>query len=189
MQSDDKDSLTRLLEDVEVAASDNACRYFNEQVTPCARCPARDDPRPCLMCALDDIASRLHALMPHDAKGVEIKPGDTIESPAKEQNRITDILLVPAIVEKDGTDVTTFALPHRYLWRVVQPDSWERLEQDAAKRVCEYAGAQRSIADAHKYSCINCPYDVPGPHTDRGCHERMRLDLVRRAKRLAGVEQ
>ena len=66
-----------------------------------------------------------------------------------------------------------------------RPDSWERLEEDAAKRVCEYAGAQKSIVDADRYTCLNCPYDEPGPHTDAGCNERMRLDLVRRAKALA----
>ena len=66
-----------------------------------------------------------------------------------------------------------------------RPDSWERLEEDAAKRVCEYAGAQKSIVDADRNTCLNCPYDEPGPHTDAGCNERMRLDLVRRAKALA----
>lgn len=65
------------------------------------------------------------------------------------------------------------------------PDSWESLEEDAVKRVCEYAGAKKSIADADSYTCIECPYDEPGLHTDAGCHERMRLDLVRRAKALA----
>ena len=66
-----------------------------------------------------------------------------------------------------------------------RPDSWECIEEDAAKRVCEYAGAQKSIADADRYTCLECPYDEPGPHTDAGCNERMRLDLVRRAKALA----
>ena len=70
-----------------------------------------------------------------------------------------------------------------------RPDSWERLEEDAAKRVCEYAGAQKSIVDANRFSCVDCPYDEPGPHTDAGCNERMRLDIVRRAKALAKKEE
>lgn len=70
-----------------------------------------------------------------------------------------------------------------------RPDSWERLEEDAAKPVCEYAGAQKSIVDADRYTCLNCPYDEPGPHTDAGCNERMRLDLVSRAKALAKKEE
>ena len=186
MQSD-KDSLTRLIEDVDIAAGDNACRYFNEQVTPCTECPVCNDPRPCIMCALDNIARRLHALMPHDAEGREIKVGDTIENVVGAQVQVTDVMALPVHVNDGGADRLSVGMP--YLWHVVEPDSWERLEQDAAKHVCEYAGAPRSIADADKYTCIDCPYDEPGPHTDKGCHERMRLDLVRRAKRLAGVEQ
>lgn len=191
MPSDGKDSLAKLLQDVDKATASYFydCGYFRSQREGdgCSKCPAGDFDSSCEKVMLDDISRRLHALMPHDAKGTEIKPGDTIESQTKEQKRITDILLVPAIVEEDGADVTTFGMP--YLWHVVEPDSWERLEADAAKCVCEYAGAQKSIADDDKYTCINCPYDEPGPHTDKGCHERMRLDLVRRAKMLAGVGQ
>lgn len=138
MQSD-KDSLTRLIEDVEAAAGNSACRYFNAQLGPCDGCPARDDPRPCLMCALDDIARRLHALMPHDADGREIRQGDTIEAAVGTQVQVTDVLTLPAIVKDEGACVETFAMP--WLWRVVQPDSWERLEEDATMLVCEYAGA------------------------------------------------
>lgn len=68
--------------------------------------------------------------------------------------------------------------------RVKRPDSWERLEADAKKRVCEYAGAQKSIVDDGRYSCTNCSYDEPGIYGD-GCNEKMRRDLVRRAKALA----
>lgn len=64
------------------------------------------------------------------------------------------------------------------------PDSWERLEEDAAKRVCEYAGAQKSFVHKEEYTCINCPYDEPGQFSSKGCNERMRLDLLRRAKAL-----
>lgn len=49
-----------------------------------------------------------------------------------------------------------------------RPDSWERLEEDAAKPVCEYAGAQKSIVDADRYTCLNCPYDEPGPIRTQG---------------------
>ena len=129
MQSDE-DSLTKLLQDVEVAASDNACRYFNEKVTPCAGCPARDDPRPCLMCALDDIARRLHALMPHDMDGREIKAGDTIKSTNAMQMDVTDVMALPVLIlDGDGTSRVAAGVPH--LWRVMEPDSWEKLEQDA----------------------------------------------------------
>lgn len=67
-----------------------------------------------------------------------------------------------------------------------RPDSWERLEEDAAKRVCEYAEAQKSLVHEDWYTCTNCPYDEPGQFLIEGCNERMRLDLLRRAKALAG---
>ena len=191
MQSDDKDSLTRLIEDVDKATASYfyGCGYFRSQREGdgCSKCPAEDCDSSCMQAAFDDIARRLHALMPHDMDGREIKAGDTIKSTNAMQMDVTDVMALPVfILDGDGTSRVAAGVPH--IWRVVEPDSWKRLEQDAAKRVCEYAGAQKSVADADKYSCINCPYDEPGPHTDRGCHERMRLDLVRRAKALAGVE-
>ena len=54
-------------------------------------------------------------------------------------------------------------------------DSWEQLEQDAVKAPCEYFG----FGDDD--SCFDCPAH------NRGCVEWMSLDLVRRAKALAGV--
>lgn len=187
MHSDEKDSLTKLIRDVESAEEEGCCGYFGRKSCSCTGCPVNDDDEPCDAFVYRDLARRLHALMPHDAEGREIRPGDTIEAAVGTQVHVTDVMALPAIVKDEGACVETFAMP--WLLRVVQPDSWERLEHDAAKLVCEYAGAQKSIADADKYTCINCPYDEPGPHTDKGCHERMRLDLVRRAKRLAGVEQ
>lgn len=172
MRSDGKDSMSMLIEDVDAAAGNNACRYFNAQLGPCKECPARDDPRPCLMCALDDIARRLHALMPHDRKGVEIKPGDTIEMTGhKKQVCITDVLTLPAIVKDEGACVETFAMP--WLWSVVQPDSWERLEEDATMLPHDYLTAKDTSDKRYGTEALTA----------------MSADLVRRAKRLAGVGQ
>lgn len=188
MQSDN-DSLTRLIEDVDKATASYfyGCGYFRSQREGdgCSKCPAEDCDSSCEKMMLDDIARRLHALMPHDAEGREIKVGDTIENVVGAQLQVTDVITLPVHVNDGGADRLSVGMP--YLWHVVEPDSWERLEADAAKLVCEYAGAPKSIADDDKYTCIDCPYDEPGPHTDKGCHERMRLDLVRRAKALAGV--
>ena len=186
MQSDE-DSLTRLIEDVDKATASYfyGCGYFRSQREGdgCSKCPAEDCDSSCEKMMLDDIARRLHALIPHDMDGREIRPGDMIEAAVGTQVQVTHVMALPVHVNDGGADRFSVVMP--YIWRVVEPDSWERLEQDAAKRVCEYAGAQKSVADADKYSCIDCPYDEPGPHTDKGCHERMRLDLVRRAKALA----
>lgn len=121
------------------------------------------------------------------ADGVEIRVGDTVYCDGDPEPLVVDSFDDPGYVY-----LTLAKNPDSMLYTIEpsllthkRPDSWERLEEDAAKRVCEYAGAQKSIVDADRYTCLNCPYDEPGPHTDAGCNERMRLDLVRRAKALA----
>lgn len=131
--------------------------------------------------------------LPLDADGVPIRIGDVLYSSGNEC-RVVSITVNEnevwvAVYADDGT-FFPWAKPKYLSHKNTEPaDSWEKLEEDADKRVCEYAGAQKSIVDDDKYSCINCPYDEPGHHTDKGCQERMRLDLVRRAKKLAGIEE
>ena len=60
------------------------------------------------------------------------------------------------------------------------PDSWERLEEDAAKGLCGYFG----MDDAP--DCKGCP-----AYEDRlscACNIKMASDIIRRAKALAGVD-
>ena len=52
-----------------------------------------------------------------------------------------------------------------------RPDTWERLEHDAEKTVCEYFGAN--------YDCANCPLE------SARCAEEVKKDIIRRAKKLA----
>ena len=65
------------------------------------------------------------------------------------------------------------------------PDSWERLEEDAVKGVCEYTGA---VPDEFgDYDCDTCRlFDARG---NLICEQLMALDILRRAKKLAGVER
>lgn len=184
-ESDGNDSLGKLIEDVENAAAEGCCGYFGKRkCESCTGCPARDVDDPCDAIVYGELARRLHAMMPHDKDGREIKAGDVLAEHCREKGteyHIRGFRVVP--ITNCNVCIT-----HAPTLRVVQPDSWEKLEEDSTKRVCEYAGAQRSIVDDDRYSCIGCPYDEPGPHTDAGCNKRMRLDLMRRAKALAGVE-
>ena len=52
-----------------------------------------------------------------------------------------------------------------------RPDTWERLEHDAEKTVCEYLCAN--------YDCANCPFE------SARCAEEVKKDIIRRAKKLA----
>lgn len=172
MHSDEKDSLTKLIRDVESAEEEGCCGYFGrKRCFSCAGCPAKDVDDPCDDIVYRELARRLHALMPHDSKGVEIKPSDTIENQNGEQDLITDVLPFPAIIMDGGAEVTTFSLP--YLWRVVQPDSWEKLEADANMLPHDYLTAADESDRRYGAEAMTA----------------MSADLVRRAKRLAGVGQ
>lgn len=63
--------------------------------------------------------------------------------------------------------------------RVKRPapkDSWERLEEDAAKSDCDYFGRDAS-------DCDRCP----ARESTLSCGQSKSLDIIRRAKALAGV--
>lgn len=176
----DKDSLTRLIEDVDAAAAGSTCQYFREASggTCGESCPAYGSCRPCVLDMLEAAAHRLHALMPHDMDGREIKAGDTIESAVGTQVQVTDVMALPVHAHDGGADRFSVSLPH--LWHVVQPDSWERLETDAQLGRCEYFGRQDTR------TCAGCRARGASGSC-KGEEERLR-DLVRRAKALAGVE-
>lgn len=66
-----------------------------------------------------------------------------------------------------------------------RPDSWERLEEDAAESPYGYWGCEGG-------ECCDCPALVNGEtprkrFNTQYCSEAVRLDIVRRAKALAGV--
>lgn len=60
------------------------------------------------------------------------------------------------------------------------PDSWERLEKDSTKGLCEYFG----MGDAE--DCKGCP--AFGDRLSIPCSSVMARDIIRRAKALAGVD-
>ena len=160
LAGDDNDSLGKLIDDMERAAAARACActYLGKcEDDECDGCPALGER--CYVFVFNDIARRMHALMPHDADGREIKAGDTIKSHVGMQMDVTDVMPLPVRISDDGTSPVTAGVPH--LWRVMEPDSWERLEHDA-------------------YHLVMSEYlDTPEDDVK---------DLVRRAKALAGVE-
>ena len=62
-------------------------------------------------------------------------------------------------------------------------DSWEKLEEDARKTSCDYACAP--LASSGFATCDGCRFGFEkcGP-----CHIEKALDVLKRAKKLAGVE-
>ena len=171
MHSDEKDSLTKLVVDIEAAEEEGCCGYFGrKRCFSCAGCPAKDVDEPCDDIVYRELARRLHALMPHDMDGREIKVGDTIKNAIGLQMHVTDVMPLPVSVRNDTTSHVTTGVPH--LWRVVEPDSWGRLEQDATLYPHDYLTAKDASDKRYGYEAMTA----------------MSADLVRRAKKLAGVE-
>ena len=124
-----------------------------------------------------------------DADGVRISEGDTVwiipaltDTP-DEPHEVIGINRWGEVLLEFHTEGST-GLKGEYLIHA-RPDSWERLESDAVKVVCEYAGA---VPDEFgDYDCDTCRF-----YDERGkliCEQLMARDIVRRAKKLAGVER
>lgn len=60
-------------------------------------------------------------------------------------------------------------------------DSWEKLEEDVKKTACDYVDAP-SDEDGMP-SCYGCRF-----WKSRNCFQEMALDVLERAKKLAGIE-
>ena len=126
-----------------------------------------------------------------DADGVEIKVGDTVwHEDGSElhvigfgdvQDGETMLVVEYAAGPTKWGEVRCLSVTH------TRPDSWEQLEEDARKGACEYAGAylKRDTIDSHE--CDGLPRTV-ADGDDPTCEQQMALDIVRRAKAIAGVE-
>lgn len=62
------------------------------------------------------------------------------------------------------------------------PDSWEKLEEDARKTACDYADAP--LDEDGLVMCDRCRF-----LERKDCYREMVLDVLARAKRLAGIEE
>lgn len=120
-----------------------------------------------------------------DADGVEIKVGDTVwDDDGIEMTVISLVGELPGHVTTHGDNPPAMhSISPKRLTHAC-PDSWERLEEDAVKVVCEYAGA---VPDEFgDYDCDTCRlFDARG---NLICEQQMALDIVRRAKAIAEVE-
>lgn len=119
-----------------------------------------------------------------DADGVEIHVGDTVYDVHGERFTVTDIDGGLLGLSQDGFVIGSWMPADQF--SISLRDSWERLEEDARKGVCEYAGAYRKRGTIDSHECDGCRCDADG--YDPTCEQQMALDIIRRAKALAGVE-
>lgn len=117
-----------------------------------------------------------------DADGVPIKVGDKVWHESGHASGVVtsidalSLMHTTRYVDEGGTEFRDAArnLTH------TRPDSWERLEEDAAKLTCDYFGVECDSEER----CRACPHFQEG----LDCSLEMNADIVRRAKKLAGVE-
>lgn len=129
-----------------------------------------------------------------DADGVEIEAGDTMYGIGRTKHRFE--VIDPHHIDPEVGEAFSVRCYDRdeheechckpKLLAHTRPDSWRRLEEDAAKNYAAYWGCGMS-------TCAECPKLIDGktPYERFGClHclDAMRLDLIRRAKVLAGME-
>ena len=111
-----------------------------------------------------------------DADGVEIEVGDTVWTLDGLEGVVTKVEDGAAYIahESDYAQREEAAnLTH------TRPDSWERLEEDASKEPCFYFGFEDKLCS----DGAGCPANKMGD-----CSKLKAADIVRRAKKLAGVE-
>ena len=135
-----------------------------------------------------------HMGLPLGADGVPIRLGDLVwyvgtdhEITNDDPQQVVGLVTVFAadgiyVMTRDYTDkaIRPKLLTHK---APEPPDSWEKLEDDARKDTCTYFGRIEN-------QCLFCSVCQHGTQaTGRSCGESMRLDLVERAKRLAGIEE
>lgn len=124
--------------------------------------------------------------LPVDADGVPIRIGDEMDVDGDAMTvvgyRLYDGTLF-LIVKESGSNCTYSPKPSGVRhFKCDPPDSWEKLEEDAKKHVCSYFGIDQDTA-----SCKDCPHG--SKRTGRTCWQDARLDMVARAKKLAGIEK
>ena len=121
--------------------------------------------------------------LPVDADGVPIRLGDTvwhvgggIGIPKDSPLKVTGFVMMHGV---PGTFIKPKWLTHR---QPEPPDSWEKLEEDAMKTTCNYALAPRD--EDGLTTCEGCRFQK-----NESCHHEMTIEVLKRAKRLAGIEE
>lgn len=133
--------------------------------------------------------------LPVDADGVPIRIGDEMDIDGEiavvkgyQVSYKGDELQFIAVTDGYRKTFTLFGKNRKHFKHDTMPvDSWEKLEEDAAKEVCAYAGASFSIVDQDRYSCTGCRFDDCS-NRKASCWLQMNSELMARAKRLAGAE-
>lgn len=129
--------------------------------------------------------------LPVDADGIAIRPGDKIYFSGDPEGFALKCIAVGwppcpvEFVDWEETGTTAWEEGSAFTHRQPNPepaDSWEKLEEDTRKQSCSYFGL-----DLPPALCEDCPHG--SRQTGRACWQNARLDMIARAKKLAGIEE
>ena len=129
--------------------------------------------------------------LPLDADGIAIRPGDKIYFSGDPESETLKCIAVGCLrcpvefVDWEETGTIAWEEGSAFTHRQPKPepsDSWEKLEEDARKTACNYAPAPRN--DDGLVTCDGCRFQK-----SESCSNEMTIDLVERAKKLAGIEE
>lgn len=131
------------------------------------------------------------------ADGLPIKKGDElwfvddgcyekngVEGSVKQPFRVVRIGngIVGANGADENDDIYYWSIKPEHLTHA-QPDTWERLEDDARKRDIDYWGCRG-------LTCDQCPADFPRDrHNTESCFTAVKIDIILRAKAIADRER
>lgn len=140
---------------------------------------------------LADRIDREMMALPKDAEGEPIRIGDVLYSSGNECRVVSITVKADEACIGVHTDEDVFlpSVNPKYLshknTEPLEPesaDSWEKLEEDARKTACDYAPAPHD--EDGLTTCYGCPFQK-----SESCSNEMTIDLVERAKKLAGIEE
>ncbi len=134
-----------------------------------------------------------HMELPLDADGVPIRLGDLVWYVGTDYEITNDdpqqVVGLVTVFAADGTYIMTRDYPDKAMRPKMlthkqpePPDSWEKLEEDAMKTTCNYALAPRD--EDGLTTCEGCRFQK-----NESCHHEMTIEVLKRAKRLAGIEE
>lgn len=118
-----------------------------------------------------------------DADGAPIRVGDTVYCDDDDEPLRVTLIHTSGYrsVSLEGKGGEHYSLDPERLTHE-RPDSWEKLEEDARKTACNYALAPRD--EDGITTCDGCRFEK-----SESCSNEMTLDVVERAKKLAGIEE
>lgn len=125
--------------------------------------------------------------LPLDADGEPIRIGDVLYSSGNECRVVSITVKADEACVGVHTDEGAFlpSVNPKYLSRKKpEPaDSWEKLEEDMMRGTsCRYFRGAESASD-----CWDCPHGTE--QTGTTCWRNERIDIMKRAKKLAGIEE